>query len=165
MIQVTTNIGGFSAALGARAEGLRQRLVSTINDLSIRLQNRILNRPDSPASDSHRRKGWLANSVRPIPASAEGNTISGGVVGGGGDAWYGRLFEDGTDLSYLIVPSTEKALAFAMHGQEMVLRAVVHPPFDKARLAFMRPPFLEMEEEIKTEITAATIEALNGVSS
>jgi len=162
MIRITSNMPQFSAQFQARASVLVQRLVTKINDLTVRLQRRILSRPGSPASASHRRKGWLANSVRPIPATASGSTVTGSVEGAGGAAWYGRLFEDGTSSAYEILASNKKAMAFEMHGEAMVLRKVLHPAFDSDKLAFMSPVLMEMQDEIHSEIKAVTLETLRG---
>lgn len=162
MISVTDNSDALSTSLKARATALTSRLVATINDLSVRLQQRILSRPGSPASSSHRRKGWLANSVRVIPAASDGSTISGGVQGAGGDAWYGKLFEDGTTRAYEIVARNKKAMMFAMHGEQLMLRRVMHPAFESSKLAFMSPALRDMEDEIRAEIQAASVEAMRG---
>jgi hypothetical protein len=162
MIRVLNNAAEYSTNLRGRASAMSAALVDAINDVSKKMQARILSRPGSPASAEHRKKGWLANSVRLIPAQTAGETVSGGVEGAGGDAWYGRLFEEGTATSYLIMPAAKKALAFEMHGQAMVLHAVVHPPFDAAKLAFMHPVYEEMEDEIKAEIQEAAISVLRG---
>jgi hypothetical protein len=135
-------------------------LVDAINEVSKKLQARILSRLDSPASASHRKKGWLANSVRVIPATASGSTVIGGVEGAGGDAWYGRLFEDGTSRTYEIATSSKKALMFEMAGQQVFFQRVMHPPFDPTRLAFMHPVFEEMQEEIRAEIQEAAFQAM-----
>lgn len=162
MISIFTNAPEYSASLQARATALTSRLVSTINDLSVKLQAAILSRPDSPASASHRRKGWLANSVRVIPAVAEGSGITGGVQGAGGDAWYGRLFEDGTTRAYQVMAKDRKALMFAMHGEQIMLRKVMHPAFDSSKLAFMSPALRDMADEITAEIQATAMETLRG---
>jgi len=159
MIRITHNIPAASAKLEAKQMVLQERLVVKINDLDVRLQGMILSRPGSPASGGHRKKGWLANSVQPVPASVSGGEISGGVVGGGGDAWYGRLFEDGTTGSYEIT-AAGKALKFEAFGQTMYLKSVLHPAFDSGRLAFMRPSFEEFRDTIVTEIQETTLEVL-----
>jgi hypothetical protein len=162
MIAVQHNIDSFTGQMRARAAVLSQRLIASINDLSIKLQQRILTRPGSPASASHRRKGWLANSVRPIPAEAAGGVVSGGVQGAGGDAWYGRLFEDGITSAYEIMARNKKAMMLALHGDQMILRKVIHPAFDSSKLAFMSPALKDMEAEITAEIQAVTMETLRG---
>lgn len=159
MITINSNIPQFNAKFSARSQVLTANLIVAINSLSLELQNRILSRSGSPASNAHRRKGWLANSVRPVPAVASGSEVSGGVLGGGGDAWYGSLFEYGTSRAYPIIASHAKALYFEMHGQQVFLKKVMHPGFDSSRLAFMRPPFMEMQEQIVAEIQAAAMEA------
>jgi hypothetical protein len=162
MIRVLNNAAEYGTTLRGRASAMSAALVDAINDVSKKMQARILSRPGSPASGSHRKKGWLANSVRVLPAQAAGESVSGGVEGAGGDAWYGRLFEEGTFRSYLIMPAGKKALAFEMHGQALVLHAVIHPPFDSGKLAFMHPVYEEMEDEIKLEIQEAAISVLRG---
>jgi hypothetical protein len=162
LITITDNVDAYAVRLKARATTLTQKLVVTINKLTIRMQQRILNRPGSPASASHRRKGWLGNSVRPIPATTDGSMVTGGVQGAGGDAWYGRLFEDGTTRAYEVMARDKKAMMFAMHGEQVLLRKVMHPAFDSSKLAFMSPVLREMEQEITAEIQAATVEAMRG---
>jgi len=159
MITVTDNLPSVSARLQAKTEIMRVRLVAKINSLSTRLQQKMLTRPGSPMSSEHRKKGWLANSVHPIPAVIEGGTISGGVAGAGGDAWYGRLFEDGTFTPYTIT-ATRKALMFEAHGMTVFVRQVVHPPFNPLKLATMRPSFEEFRSTIMAEIREEVLAAL-----
>jgi len=100
--------------------------------------------------------------VRPIPAEAAGGVVSGGVQGAGGDAWYGKLFEEGTTSAYEIMVRNKKAMMFALHGDQMILRKVIHPAFDSSKLAFMSPALKDMEAEITAEIQAVTMETLRG---
>jgi|SRR5580692_3941975 hypothetical protein len=160
MIRVRHNIPEVTTGLRDRAVGMATALVDAINEVSKKLQARILSRLDSPANASHRKKGWLANSVRVIPSTASGSTVIGGVEGAGGDAWYGRLFEDGTSRTYEIAASSKKALMFEMAGQQVFFQRVMHPPFDPTRLAFMHPVFEEMQEEIRAEIQEAAFQAM-----
>lgn len=160
MITVTTNIPTFAEKFTARSEILKAKLMAAVNDLSLKLQLAILNRAGSPASNAHRVKGWLANSIRPVPATASGNEVSGGVLGGGGDAWYGALFEYGRPGAYSIVATNAKALHFMLHGQEVYLHKVMHPGFDSGKLAFMEPVFADFHDEIISELETAATEAL-----
>jgi hypothetical protein len=162
VITIRDSAAEYAAALKAKSEALTARLIAAVNDCTVKLQQRILARPDSPASNAHRRKGWLANSVRAIPAQSDGTTVTGGVEGAGGDAWYGRLFEDGTFRAYPIAAVNTKALKIEMHGEAIFVRRVVHPAFNPMRLAFMRPVVEEMTDEIKAEIEEAALGGLRG---
>jgi hypothetical protein len=159
-IKVTHNIPEYTTELRGRAMAMSTALVAAINEVSKKLQARILGRSDSPASGSHRKKGWLANSVRVIPATATGSTAIGGVEGAGGDAWYGRLFEDGTSRAYEIAATNKKVLMFEMAGQQVFFKRVMHPPFDATRLAFMHPVFEEMQAEIRADLQQAAYQAM-----
>lgn len=165
MIKIIVNADAFGDALQEKYTALSSRLLSVINDLSVKLQARILNRPGTPVSADHRRKGWLANSVRAIPATAEGSTITGGTEAAGGAAWYGRLFEEGTFTAYPIVATNTKALRFELGGQAVFVRSVVHPAFNPMKLGFMRPAFDEMEPEMVDKITAAVNEVMKDGST
>jgi hypothetical protein len=163
MISITNNIDAFSNTLMERGGLLNERLIATINQLTAKMQVNIL-QGDSPASNPHRRKGWLANSVRPVPATSTGTEVSGGIEAGGGDAWYAKLFEYGTSRAYNIAAVNKKALMFEYHGEQIMVKHLTqqHPPFDAGKLAFMHPMLVQMEEEIRATIQAATLEALSG---
>jgi len=162
MVTIKINSDAFRGKLLKYSDALTTRLMATMNELTKRLQARILTRPGTPVSADHRRKGWLANSVIPVPASASGGTISGSVQAAGGPAWYGKLFEEGSSSPYPIIAANKKALAFELAGQSVIVKSVMHPAFDSSRLAFMKPAFLEAEPEMIQMIRTTVAGVLHG---
>lgn len=160
MIRIKTNVASFNERLKAKAVEVQEALVGTINRWTARFVTNV-SRGNSPASASHRKKGWLGNSVRPIPATEQGGSIVGGVEAGGGDAWYGRLFEDGTFIPYEISAANKKFLRFELGGEVLFRKTVQHPPFNPMKLAFMRPLAQQMKPELEQSVLDTVIEVLN----
>ena len=160
MIRITTTIAEFNEQLLAKAQELNVALVGTINRLSEKFIL-LVHGGSSPASDTHRKKGWLANSVRPLPAVVAGTSVEGGVEAAGGAAWYGRLFEDGTSSPYTISPATAKFLKFELSGELLFRKSVQHPPFDGGKLAFMKPTAAKLRPQAETDVMATVMEILN----
>lgn len=80
--------------LRAKGGAIAGQLVPTMDALDIKLQ-RYIQAEELQGQVLHHRTGKLANSIRAIPAHAEGTEIVGAVEGAGGPAWYGRVHEDG----------------------------------------------------------------------
>lgn len=96
----------------------------------------------------NQRSGKLAGSVRPVPASQEGERIIGGVEAAGGPAWYGVIFEKTGAAPHDIVPVRAKALHFFVEGEEVFAKRVHHPglstkPFMAPALEVRTPNYLE----------------------
>ena len=159
MLRIETNIQEWNARLRVKAKEVNLALVATINRLSERFIAHVLG-GDSPASAGHKKKGFLSNSVRPIPAVVEGNSVTGGVVAGGGAAWYGRLFEDGHP-GYTISAANKKFLKFELGGEILYRKTVQHTGFSQEKLQFMKPVADQMRPEARADILATVTEVLN----
>jgi len=99
----------------------------------------------------HHRSGNLIDSIRVIKAQIQGNNVIGGVEGAGGNAFYGRYFEEGGKGPYTIVPINKKALAFlGRDGVMVICRKVNHPAIPK--LPFMQPSLDENRDGITSRV-------------
>src|SRR5256885_15543014 len=82
----------FIQALERKGPAIISALVRRVNQLMVSLQSFIVSNKLSGQALA-RRTGKLAASIRYIPAELKGTQIEGSVEGGGGPAWYGKLFE------------------------------------------------------------------------
>jgi hypothetical protein len=80
----------------ARLQGMSPRLVSVLGvklrGLMFMLQSKIVSEKLS-GQVLHRRTGILSGSVRALPVTTAGNTISSGVQAGSGPAFYAAIHE------------------------------------------------------------------------
>ena len=123
----------------------------------------------------HHRTGKLIDSIRlnPTEATANENEVVGGVEGGGGPAFYGRIHEYGGTFE---VKERERRIGY--RGGEIVKlltkSGTVRKEVDEIRKqkvkahtvtfperSFMRTSFSELRERIIAELQAAVNEALS----
>lgn len=110
----------------------------------------------------HSYTGDLAESVQTTEPEISGIEASAGVVGAGGDAFYGRFLETGGDHPYQEV--TRKgtqgvkkgggALAFEVGGETIFARMIEHPPTPE------KPWFFPVLDEMAPQIVEGINEAL-----
>jgi len=133
-------------------------LMTRANALMFQLQSYIKSQKLS-GQVLQRRTGILSESVRAIPATLEGKTITFGVEAAGGAALYGAVQEKGGKRAYQVVAVNARALSFIMDGRRVFAKSVIHPPLP-AR-PFMRPSLEENQEMIEADLQAALNEAMN----
>lgn len=144
--------------LTLKAPQILERLTAQLTEEMIFLQGVIQTEKLSGQILQHK-SGKLIGSVRAVPAVLSGGFISAEVDAAGGPAWYGSLFEYGTEEGYDIFPHTRTALKFVDHGSTIFAKAVHHPPI--LRKAFMGPTLTEMAPTIAADLQAALNEVLN----
>ena len=105
-----------TAVLGTKLRALMFMLQSKI--VSEKLSGQVL----------HRRTGILAGSVRALPVTVAGDTISSGVASNSEPAFYGRIHEVGGSRAYQVMATKSRALAFMMNGKQVVAKSVIRPP-------------------------------------
>lgn len=134
-----------------------QRIIRGANRAMVEVQQHIV-RDKLSGQVLNQRSGKLAGSIRVVLATFDGDTISAGVEGAGGPAWYGRLFELTGSAAHDIVPVRAKALAFYVGGV-LVFARKVHIPAMAPR-PFMAPAWDELRQNTQMRI----VEAMNGVT-
>jgi len=159
--------GTDEAILNKLRGGLYERILEGVREQvdieDIRLQSYIVTQKLS-GQVLHHRSGTLIDSIRVIRAQIQGNTVTGGVEGAGGNAFYGRFFEEGGKGPYTIVPVNAKALAFLGRDGIMVFcKRVQHPPIPK--LPFMQPSLDENRNGITERVRARVVTEYNRVVS
>jgi hypothetical protein len=142
--------------LRSRGPAIEAALLSKSDYLMLKLQAYIVDEKLS-GQVLNRRTGTAAGSVRTVPATNEGGSITAGVVGGGGPAFYLAIHEYGGEGPYEIVPNEKKALAFLVGGEQVVVRRVIHPPAQERRP--MRSGLEDMRDEIISGLQSAIAEA------
>ena len=155
----------FIQAFERKGPAIIGALVRRLNEMMVRLQSYVVSNKLSGQALA-RRTGKLAASIRYIPAVLNGTQIEGSVEGGGGPAWYGKLFETtevggtgGGSRFYTIMAVRARALAFVgRSGDKVFVRPpafVNHPP------AQMRPFMSTALEEQSAAIRAGLQEAVS----
>lgn len=145
------------STLQAVGPNILSALVRKIEMIDLGLQQYIVTRK-LQGQVLHHRSGKLAQSIRIIPVRQEGTRIVGGVQGGGGVAWYGRVHEFGGSGPYMIVPREKKVLRFEIGGTVIFARRVNHPP--ALERSFMRSSMEERRAWIVQGLRDAMIEGL-----
>lgn len=159
----------FVQALERKGPAIISALVRRVNQLMVSLQSYIVSNKLSGQALA-RRTGKLAASIRYIPAELKGTQIEGSVEGGGGPAWYGKLFETedaggtgGGSSFYTIMAVRARALAFVTKsGDKVFVRppgVVNHPPAQVR--PFMSSALAERASSIRTSLQEAINEELN----
>jgi hypothetical protein len=135
-----------------------QVLQTRLNAILIQLQRYVVVQKLS-GQVLHRRTGKLANSVRVIPATVKGSTVSGRVEAAGGPAFYGAINEMGNLSAYDIINTRARALAFISSSGEKVFAMRVRHPQIMAR-PFLRPSLEENEASIIAQLQDAVNQEL-----
>jgi hypothetical protein len=104
--------------------------------------------------------GKLAGSIRMIPAEQEGDVITGRVEGGGGPAWYGKIWELTGHKAFDIHPVNAKALRFTVGGTP-VFAMHAHIPAVGPK-PFMKPAQDSHTDEILEALQGTIDEVLAG---
>jgi|SRR5580704_800561 hypothetical protein len=145
----------------ARLQGMSPRLVSVLGvklrGLMFMLQSKIVSEKLS-GQVLHRRTGILSGSVRALPVTTAGNTISSGVQAGSGPAFYAAIHEQGGSRPYQIFATKARALSFVTKGQRVFAQSVIRPPLKQR--AFLRPALLESAQSIHDQLQQAVNEEL-----
>lgn len=154
-------------AIYTRSQRLQEALIQKVNDLSVRLQQRIQQKLLGEVL--HYRSGVLFRSVRVIPAAANSYKIEGGVISSGGPAFYGRVHEFGGASVYTErpairdayrSPANRAALRFIGRDGKVLYRFFVRRRPLPER-SFMRSSEAEMEPGIMAEIQEVVQQALS----
>ena len=144
------------AALQNKGGKLFEALKTRVTYLSIMLQKKIVIEKLSGQVLQHK-TGKLAQSVRIIPTTIEGNVIVGGVVAAGGEAWYGAVHEFGeTGTGRWIVPVNKKALHFMIGGKAVFASKVFHNPLPQR--SFVGSATKEFEPTVLSELNDALVD-------
>ena len=160
MIDIQFRLDVIASQYAARKSELFTALAARMDELNLRLQQRIQTRKLS-GHVLHQRSGKLKRSIEVILAKvrkSEGK-ITGGVRGAGGPAYYGRFHEFGTEDSYTILPVTKKALRFMIGHRAVFAARVNHPPI--AERSFMRSAQEEMKDEFVKNMQQAVYQVFS----
>lgn len=146
-----------TAALGAMPERIRAALVAKAGVLAAKLQAKIEQKLSGEVLQM--KSGALAGSI--------GVTIeetSGGVAVGlatSADVKYAAIHEFGGVIPpHEIVPDKAKALAFLVGGKQAFAARVNLPAIAMPERSYMRTSLAEMADDIRDELAATAIEAI-----
>jgi hypothetical protein len=95
-----------------------------------------------------------------IPAEQEGEVITGRVEGGGGPAWYGKIWEETGHKAFDVYPVNAKALRFIVGGSP-VFAMHAHIPAVGPK-PFMKPAQDSHTEQIVAALQGTVDEVLAG---
>ena len=133
------------AVIATRIETLMEQLASYI--VSTKLSGQVLGRVS----------GKLAESVHVIPTQFAGTKFIFGVEAAGGDAFYGKIYEEGLPFPWAITAVNARALQFVRDEHMAYAKWVVHPLVEPK--PFMSTALEEYRAYIGREIIAAANEA------
>ena len=146
-----------TAALGAMPERIRAALVAKAGVLAAKLQAKIEQKLSGEVLQM--KSGALAGSI--------GVTIeetSGGVavhLATSADVKYAAIHEFGGVIPpHEIVPDKAKALAFLVGGKQAFAARVNLPAIAMPERSYMRTSLAEMADDIRDELAATAIEAI-----
>ena len=146
-----------TAALGAMPERIRAALVAKAGVLAAKLQAKIGQKLSGEVLQM--KSGALAGSI--------GVTIeetSGGVgvrLATSADVKYAAIHEFGGVIPpHQIVPDKAKALAFLVGGKQAFAARVNLPAIAMPERSYMRTSLAEMADDIRDELAATAIEAI-----
>src|ERR1700761_6354129 len=123
-VSFSVDTAAVEAALRGKADTIIAALVQRTQAIDEALQAKITGEKLS-GQMLHQRTGKLIGSVRTIPVTNDGATITGGVQAGGGPAYYAKFQNYGTAGPYEIVPLDPKGvLAFMIGGKQVFAKKV-----------------------------------------
>jgi hypothetical protein len=159
-VDVEIDVSAVGPALESKTDAIMEALTAKMGSVSLALQSAIVQKLSGELLQ--RRTGQLSNSIRTIPTTVGSDSITGGVLGGGGVAPYARALEDGS-VAHVIEAKSAKALAFEVSatsnfapygglfakngGSLMVIVKKVNHPGTKA-YAFMKGTLDENRQNI-----------------
>jgi len=160
VIDTQIYLNSVSQLLESRRQALYGAIARKMDVLNTRLQARIQGGKLS-GQVLHQRSGKLKRSVEVIPATINmaNGTVTGGVSGAGGPAFYGRFHEFGTENSYPILPVTKQALRFIIGNKVIFAKRVLHPPIEQR--SFMRSAQTEMTPIVREELQLTVYDVLS----
>lgn len=145
------------AALREKAPRVEESLVRKMDSVTLRLQAHIVEDKLQGQVLQHR-SGKLAGSIRQIPPTFDGQTVTGEVQGGGGPAFYGRAHEYGAHIPERL-PVNARVLHWTGPSGESVF-AMHAAAFDLPERSFMRSSLEDMGGSIVEELQAAAAEGI-----
>ena len=146
-----------SAALAAMPERISAALSDKANALAAELEAKVQQKLAGGVLNP--RTGALARSiVTTIEDSAADVSVS---IATSGDVKYAAIHEfGGTIPPHQIVPDKAKALAFAIDGKQVFAKLVNLPVVTMPERSYMRSSLAEMADEIREELTAVVMKAV-----
>ena len=146
-----------SAALAAMPDRISAALSDKANALAAELEAKVQQKLAGGVLNP--RTGALARSiVTTIEDSAADVSVS---IATSGDVKYAAIHEfGGTIPPHQIVPDKAKALAFAVDGKQVFAKLVNLPVVTMPERSYMRSSLAEMADEIREELTAVVMKAV-----
>jgi len=168
-VGVTIDTNAVGPFLESKTSAIRAALAQKMTETVAMLQMKILGKLEGEVL--HHRTGKLVTSVREgaIATVVSADEITGGVAGGGGPAWYGRLHEyggtfevpEGRRVALGTKASRAKLMLQAKRGGYDFITHVQSKPYSITfpERSFMRSTLTENEEEIRAGFQNAAKEA------
>ena len=156
MLEVSM-LDGYSAALAAMPDRVRDALSSKANTLAAELQARIQQKLSGTVLNQ--KSGALARSiVATIDDTSANVSVS---IATTGDIKYAAIHEFGGVIPpHEIVPDKAKALAFAIGGKQVFAARVNLPAIAMPERSYMRSSLAEMADEIRDGLSEAVVETM-----
>ena len=144
--------------LKAKASEIHQALFVKVGAITAQLQTKIITTKLS-GQVLKKQTGLLQSSVRLLPTTSVGSTITGGVAVTGPRRDVAMIHTMGMDRAYEVMAVKRKALAWAGADGKMVFaRRVMHPPIPAK--PFMWPALEESKDEIIQELGRTVADVL-----
>ena len=156
MLEVSV-LDGYSAALAAMPDRVRDALSSKANVLAAELQAKIQQKLSGAVLNQ--KSGVLARSiVATIDDSSANVSVS---IATSGDIKYAAIHEFGGIIPpHEIVPDKAKALAFVIGGKRVFTARVNLPAVAMPERSYMRSSLAEMADEIREGLSEAVVRAM-----